>query len=87
MRLDRCKCLASANASGVPLPLDFGAEGLEREFTVVARADRLLNGRFPLGEQAGKKHTRFYLGAGDFGLVVNAAELTAVDLEGAAGVG
>ena len=63
------------------LDFDLRAELLERDFGVVARADRLADDGVALREQAGQQNAALDLRAGHGELVIDAMQRAAVDGE------
>ncbi len=55
------------------------AEGPQRQLAMIARMNRLVHLGHAFGLQAGKQQTRLHLGAGDWRLIIQAAQRTAVD--------
>src|SRR6202521_5631352 len=79
MRLNRAQPLSTYNPRRVPVSFDFRPKSPERNFAMIARADRLLDHGLALGKQSGKQHTRFHLRARDFRPVMNRLQKTTVN--------
>src|ERR1700730_17997017 len=77
MRFDRIEALSASDARCVPFSLDFRAKGPERDFAMVARADRLLDHRLAFSKKPGKEHARLHLRTRHLRLVVNGFQRTA----------
>ena len=73
--------LPTLDAGGIAVPFHVRSKGAERNFPMIAGADRLVDRGLALRQQSGKEDTGLYLGAGYFRLVMDRREGPAVNFQ------